>query len=65
MSAALKVLHSYKVYRPDVDGGIPFAMATLSRPSPAGTQNEILFARLLGMARELELDGVPVRAVAS
>lgn len=65
MSAALKVLHSYKVYRPDVDGGIPFAMATLSRPSPAGTQNEILVARLLGMAREFELDGVPVRAVAS
>jgi rhamnosyl/mannosyltransferase len=65
MSAALKVLHSYKVYRPDVDGGIPFAMATLSRPSPAGTQNEILVARLLGMARKFELDGVPVRAVSS
>lgn len=65
MSAALKILHSYKVYRPDVDGGIPFAIATLSKPSRAGVENEILVARLHGLARNYALDGVPVRAVSS
>lgn len=65
MSAALKILHSYKVYRPDVDGGIPFAIATLSKPSRAGVQNEILVARLKGFSRNYAMDGVPVRAVSS
>jgi rhamnosyl/mannosyltransferase len=65
MSAALKILHSYKVYRPDVDGGIPFVIATLSGPSRAGVENQILVARLKGMARNYALDGVPVIAVSS
>lgn len=65
MSAALKILHSYKVYRPDVDGGIPFAIATLSKPSRAGVENEILVARLKGFSRNYAMDGVPVRAVSS
>jgi rhamnosyl/mannosyltransferase len=65
MSAALKILHSYKVYRPDIDGGIPFAIATLSKPSRAGVENEILVARLKGFSRNYAMDGVPVRAVTS
>ena len=65
MSSPLKILHSYKVYRPDVDGGIPFAIATLSKLSRAGVKNEILVARLKGLSRKYAMDGVPVRAVSS
>jgi hypothetical protein len=36
----LKILHSYKVYRPGIDGGIPFAIAALSGPS---TRSQIPF----------------------
>src|SRR5262249_12684627 len=65
MSTPLKVLHTYKVYRPDVDGGIPFAIASLSKMSPTGVRNEILVARLKGLSRKYAMDGVPVRAVFS
>lgn len=65
MGAPLKVLHCYKVFRPDVDGGIPFAIATLSKPSLSTTQNEILVARLRGTERNYEMDGVSVQAVSS
>jgi glycosyltransferase involved in cell wall biosynthesis len=65
MSAELKILHSYKVYRPDLDGGIPFAIATLSNPNVSRNRNKILVARLRGSARKYDYDGVPVRAVSS
>lgn len=63
--AHVKVLHSYKVYRPDMDGGIPFVIATLSKPAGDDIENHILVARLKGPARNIEVEGVPVEAVAS
>jgi rhamnosyl/mannosyltransferase len=61
----LKVLHSYKVYRPDVDGGIPFVVATLTGPGAEDIENEILVARGKGFASRYHVDGVPVEAVTS
>jgi len=60
----LKILHTYKVFRPDIDGGIPFAIATLSRPAET-VANTILVARRFGLSRSYVSDGVPVEAVAS
>jgi glycosyltransferase involved in cell wall biosynthesis len=61
----MKILHSYKVYRPEVDGGIPFVMAELSRMSEIGIDNSILVARRQGFARNYQHDGVDVEAVTS
>lgn len=61
----MKVLHSYKVYRPDVDGGIPFVIATLTGPHAAGLDNRILVARKKGMSKNYRVEGIPVDAVGS
>ncbi len=61
----MKILHSYKVYRPEVDGGIPFVMAELGRMSAIGIDNSILVARRQGLARNYRHDGVDVEAVTS
>jgi rhamnosyl/mannosyltransferase len=58
----LRILHSYKVYRPDIDGGIPFAIAALSRPAD-GLENRILVARRRGKGRRYLWDGVSVEGV--
>src|SRR5258708_4317854 len=65
MTAALKILHSYNVYLPDVDGGMPFAIGTPSKASRPGVENEILVARRKGFSRPYDQDGVPARAVSS
>ncbi|WP_322513814.1 glycosyltransferase [Rhodopseudomonas palustris] len=61
----MNVLHAYKVYRPDVDGGIPEVIAKLTQPNAAGDRAEILVARDRGPPRRYVLDGTPVRAVGS
>jgi hypothetical protein len=59
-----KILHSYKVDRPGIDGGIPFAIAALSRPVDT-VANTILVARRCGKGRRYMSDGTPVGAVTS
>lgn len=61
----MNVLHAYKVYRPDVDGGIPEVIAKLTRPNVTGDRAEILVARDRGLPRRYVLDGTQVRAVSS
>ncbi len=65
MTQPLTIVHSYKVYRPDLDGGIPFAMATLAKGTAGGLHHKILVARLKGAGRSLTVDDVPVEAVTS
>ncbi|WP_246700387.1 glycosyltransferase [Rhodopseudomonas sp. WA056] len=61
----MNVLHAYKVYRPDVDGGIPEVIAKLTRPNASGDRAEILVARDRGLPRRYVFDGCEVRAVGS
>ncbi|ABE63554.1 glycosyl transferase, group 1 [Nitrobacter hamburgensis X14] len=61
----MKILHSYKVYRPDIDGGIPFVIAALSRLVDNDVTNGILVARRVGKARRYVIDDVPVEALSS
>lgn len=60
----MKILHTYKVYRPDIDGGIPFVIDTLCR-FVDGAANSILVARRFGWGRRSISDGTPVEAVTS
>lgn len=60
----MRVLHAYKIYRPDIEGGIPAVLSSLTQPADA-TTHAILCARRRGAARNYKIDGVAVEAVAS
>jgi rhamnosyl/mannosyltransferase len=61
----LHILHAYKIYRPDIEGGIPAVMSSLAEASHPAISHSILCARRGGAARRSVIDGVPVEAVAS
>jgi glycosyltransferase involved in cell wall biosynthesis len=61
----LRILHAYKIYRPDIEGGIPAVMSSLAQASDQNISHSILCARRRGAAHQYTIDGVPVEAVAS
>lgn len=61
----MKILHAFKVFPPDLDGGIPQVIRMLSKNDNLRIKSRILVARFRGHARTYSLDGVAVRAVAS
>ncbi len=61
----LRILHAYKVYWPDADGGIPSIMFCLAQNTDREISHSILSARLYGLRRKYAADGVPVEAVTS
>jgi len=61
----VRILHSYKVYGPEFEGGIPYVIATLTGQHAADLDNRILVARKKGLSKKYQLDGVPVEAVTS
>ena len=60
----MRILHAYKIYRPDIDGGIPAAISSLAY-SDGGAHHSVLAARRFGKGRQYTQDGVPVEAVTS
>src|ERR1700712_2331930 len=62
---SLKVLHAYKGYRPEVEGGIPEVIANLTTEEPPEQKSSILVARERGLPRNYAIDGVPVTASGS
>lgn len=61
----MRVLHAFKIYRPDVEGGIPEAIGALAAGMQPRKQSDILVARGRGFGRRHTVDGVPVEAVGS
>jgi glycosyltransferase involved in cell wall biosynthesis len=61
----LHVLHAYKVFPPDVTGGIPEAIAYIGQGMSSRHQSSLLVARARGMGRRFILDGLSVEAVTS
>lgn len=61
----MRILHAYKIYRPDIEGGIPAVISSLVQTSDPAISHSILCARRRGTARNTAIDGVPVEAVAS
>ncbi|RZN35327.1 glycosyltransferase [Bradyrhizobium sp. Leo121] len=61
----LKILHTYKVYRGDLEGGVPSVISVLSRESRESIDNRVLVARTRGRFRRETIDGTPVEAVGS
>ena len=60
-----KVLHAYKVFPPDVDGGVPSAIVTLCTSTSHEFSNSVLVARSRGLGRCYQAGGIPVEAVTS
>jgi glycosyltransferase involved in cell wall biosynthesis len=62
----MRVLHAYKVFRPDIDGGIVSVIALACSRRSADITSSILFARgRFGLGRTYDFDLVKGRAVAS
>jgi glycosyltransferase involved in cell wall biosynthesis len=61
----LHVLHAYKVFPPDVTGGIPEAIAYIAQGMSSRHQSLLLVARDRGFGRRFTLDGMSVEAVTS
>lgn len=61
----MRILHAYKIYRPDIEGGIPAVISSLAQASEGGIVHSVLCARRRGMAQNYTIDGVSVEAVSS
>lgn len=61
----MRILHAYKIYRPDIEGGIPAVISSLAQNSDVRATHSILAARRFGVLRRYVLDGIPVEAVTS
>jgi len=61
----MRVTHAYKIFRPDIEGGIPAVMSQLSRLHESGDEVRVLTVRAKGPARQFELDGAAVTALHS
>jgi rhamnosyl/mannosyltransferase len=61
----LRILHAYKIYRPDIEGGIPAVMSSLAQASDPAISHSILCARRRGASRQYVIDEISVEAVAS
>ncbi|MGP9813731.1 glycosyltransferase [Rhodopseudomonas sp. NSM] len=61
----MRILHSYKIYRPDVEGGIPEVISQLIGLNGSGDHSAILTARKRGWGRRFDIGGAGVEAVGS
>src|SRR6266446_10250479 len=59
----LRIFHAYKIYRPDIEGGIPAVISCLAQDGTAS--HSILAARRFGWGQRYSIDDEPVEAVAS
>ena len=60
-----RVLHIYKIYKPEADGGVPAVISVLSALAALTTKNEILTARRRGWLQRRMDGATPVTAVTS
>jgi glycosyltransferase involved in cell wall biosynthesis len=56
----MRVLHCFKVYKPDMTAGITEVIANITAGMPAGIESSILTCRLRGAASHTIVDGIPV-----
>ncbi len=59
------MLHAYKVFPPDVMGGIPEVITRLAEGMSARHQSSVLIARSRGWGRQYFWNGVPIEAATS
>ncbi|MGA2941163.1 MAG: glycosyltransferase [Xanthobacteraceae bacterium] len=61
----MRILHAFKVFPPDVRGGIPEVIAYLARGMSPRHESSVLVARDMGFGRSYVWNGIQVRATSS
>jgi len=61
----MQVLHAYKIFTPDSEGGVVQIISDLTMPPGDGLQSEVLVARPRGPGHSIEVGGIAVHAAAS
>ena len=61
----MEIVHAYKIYRPDADGGIPQVISCLCATKNPNVKARIVVSRPRGVSRSIVVDGIPVKAVGS
>ena len=61
----MEVVHAYKIYRPDADGGIPQVISCLCSTKNPDVRARIVVSRARGPSRSMVFDGIQVDAVGS
>ena len=62
---SFRIFHFYKVYGPDVEGGVPTVISSLTRHPSDGIAHSVLVARRFGWRYRLTVDALPIEAVTS
>lgn len=61
----MKILHTYKAFLPDVEGGVIQVISGLTSPPEQAIDTDILVARTSGASRSFQHDGINTHAVSS
>jgi rhamnosyl/mannosyltransferase len=61
----MRVTHAYKIFRPDIEGGIPAVISQLARLRESGVEVSVITVRAKGATRRFDLDGAAVTAIRS
>ena len=61
----MRILHAFKIYRPEIEGGVPEIMGILTSSDGPDDHSSILVARRFGLGRNSDVSGVPVKSVTS
>ena len=56
----MRILHVFKVYKPDITAGIPEVISSIAAGMPAGTESAVLACRQGGVGSRIVVDGLPV-----
>lgn len=56
----MRILHAFKVYTPDLHGGIVEAIARITSGTPSGDSASLLVCRYIGMGSTMNIDGLRV-----
>jgi rhamnosyl/mannosyltransferase len=61
----MRILHAYKIYRPDIEAGVPNVISALTTMPGTEIETRVLVARRRGWRRNYNVNGIPVQATTS
>lgn len=61
----LKILHTYKIYKPEMEGGVPEVISTLVNSGQSKLMSSVLASRHFGRGGNYIMDDVPVTATST
>jgi rhamnosyl/mannosyltransferase len=62
---SMRILHAFKVYRPEIEGGVPEIIGLLTSSDRPDDASSVLVARRFGFGHRSRVAGIPVKSVSS